>query len=163
MSSRTIGLIGLLAVIVCVAGADARVRRDSGGGGLPELDVKSSCMDAQKFSTGNDKSNSAFKGCMQDETNAKNDLAKRWSSFNTKDRQNCVEQSRNPSPSYVEVLTCLEMGSDAMRNAPKIDGQPVPQIGGPVAPGLAGAAARIPAFALIRRVSGCAGSRPVAA
>ena len=138
MSRRTIVVVGMLAASLSTGGgADARARRDAGGG-LPELDVKSSCSDAQKFSTGNDSSNSAYKGCMQDETNAKNDLAKRWTSFNTKDRQNCVEQSRDPSPSYVEVLTCLEMGSDAMRNAPKVNGQSVPQIGGPVAPGLAG-------------------------
>ena len=138
MSRRTIVLVGLLAAsLSAVGGADARARHNAGGG-LPELDVKSSCSDAQKFSTGNDNSTSAYKGCMQDETNAKNDLARRWTSFNTKDRQNCVEQSRDPSPSYVEVLTCLEMGSDAMRNAPKVNGQSVPQIGGPVAPGLAG-------------------------
>ena len=138
MGRRTVVLVGLMAAALSAAGADARPRRAATGGGLPELDVKSSCSDAQKFSSGNDKNDSAYKGCMQDETNAKNDLAKRWSSFNTKDRQNCVEQSRNPSPSYVEVLTCLEMGSDAMRNSPKVDGQAVPQIGGPVAPGLAG-------------------------
>ena len=115
----------------------ARARRgDAGYGGVPALDVKQSCNDAQKFSNGNGKDNSAYKGCMQDETNAKNDLAKRWSTFSGKDKQGCVEQSRNPSPSYVEVLTCLEMSGNAMRSAPKIDGQPVPQIGGPVAPGL---------------------------
>lgn len=106
-----------------------------GGGGVPELDVKGSCSDAQKFSTGDDKNN-AYKGCMQDETAAKGELQKRWSSFKPKDRSNCVEQARAPSPSYVEVLTCLEMDTDAMSHAPKVDGKPVPQIGGPVAPGL---------------------------
>ena len=141
MTVRTILLTAALTTVcasgVCASGASARVRHN-GGGGVPNLDVKSSCRDAQRFSTGNDKTDSAYKGCMQDETAAKNDLAKRWSSFNGKDRQTCVEQSRNPSPSYVEVLTCLEMGSDAMRNAPRVDGKPVPQIGGPAAPGLPG-------------------------
>jgi len=132
-----------LTVIVVAAGAClvasgtvARERHGSAGGGVPELDIKGSCSDAQKFSSGSDNKNSAYKGCMQDEMNAKSELAKRWSSFNGKDRQNCVDQSRQPSPSYVEVLTCLEMDTDAMRNAPKVDGRPVPQIGGPVAPGL---------------------------
>ena len=139
MQARTVMLMAALCVAVTGGAAQGRAKRQTGGGGLPELDVKGSCRDAQKFSTGaNDKNDAAFKGCMQDETNAKNDLAKRWSSFNGKDRSTCVEQSRDPSPSYVEVLTCLEMGSDAMRNAPKVDGQPVPQIGGPVAPGLPG-------------------------
>ena len=137
---RTILLTAALTV-VCVAGAHARVRQN---GGVPSLDVKSSCRDAQRFSTGNDKNDAAYKGCMQDEINAKNDLAKRWSTFNGKDRQTCVEQSRNPSPSYVEVLTCLEMGSDAMRNAPRVDGKPVPQIGGPAATGLPGPTPAVP-------------------
>ncbi len=137
MRVRTLLLI-CAAMLPLATGADARARRDGqGGGNPPDLDVKTSCKDAQKFSTGTDKSDSAFKGCMQDETNARNDLAKRWSTFAGKDKQNCVEQSR-PSPSYVEVLTCLEMTTDAIRNAPKVDGQPVPQIGGPVAPGLTG-------------------------
>ena len=127
--------------LACLAGlpaslpAAARARGDSVG--VPALDVKQSCTDAQKFSSGNSKDDSAYRGCMQDESNARTDLAKRWSTFAVKDRQDCVEQSRNPSPSYVEVLTCLEMSSNAIRNAPKVNGQAVPQIGGPVAPGLA--------------------------
>lgn len=124
--------------LACSAG-EARTRRGSDAsenGGVPRLDVKGSCTDAQKFSTGDDK-NMAFKGCMQDEMNAKGELVKKWSSFKGKDRSNCVEQARFPSPSYVEVLTCLEMDTDAMKNAPRLDGKPAPQIGGPVAPGLA--------------------------
>lgn len=135
MRAAIMTIIAGVAVFASVADARTRARHDSGGGGVPELNVKGSCADAQKFSTGDDKK-TAYNGCMQDEKNAKDQLAKRWSSFKPKDRSNCVEQSRNPSPSYVEVLTCLEMDTDAMNNAPKVDGQPVPQIGGPVAPGL---------------------------
>ena len=127
----SIGLVALAA-----GGAAARARQ--GGGGVPDLDVKTSCSDAQKFSNAGDKEKSAFKGCMQDENNAKGDLAKKWSTFSGKDRQDCVEQGRTPSPSYVEVLTCLEMSSGSIRNAPKVDGQPVPQIGGTAASGLNG-------------------------
>ncbi len=121
---------------------EARTRRSESGstGGVPNLDVKGSCTDAQKFSTGDDKS-TAFKGCLQDEMNAKSELGRRWSSFKPKDRTNCVEQARFPSPSYVEVLTCLEMDADAMRNTPRADGRSSPQIGGPVAPGLSPAPA----------------------
>lgn len=131
---RAATIIG--AMLIAAAGAHgASAKTYRGGGGVPPLDVKGSCMDAQKFSTGMDKNN-AFKGCMQDENLAKDQLTKRWSSFKPKDRSDCVEQARTPSPSYVEVLTCLEMDSDAMANAPKVDGRSVPQIGGPVAPGL---------------------------
>lgn len=134
------GALVLVMIVVASAPAEARSRRGGDGGvsdrgGVPYLNVKGSCMDAQKFSAGDDK-NLAFRGCMQDETNAKSELDKRWSSFKGKDRSNCVEQSRFPSPSYVEVLTCLEMSSDSMRNMPRSNLQPGPQIGGPVAPGL---------------------------
>lgn len=139
MIARTILLTAALLAATSSA-ADARSRRGHDGqpygGGVPDLDVKTSCSDAQKFSSGSGDKDTAFKGCMQDETNAKNELAKRWSSFKGKDKQDCVEQSRNPSPSYVEVLTCLEMDSGSMQNAPVINGKAVPQIGGPVAPGL---------------------------
>lgn len=139
-----LGVWKAIVVAAAVAGTalaatdSAQARRRAGSpsyGSVPDLNVKGSCQDAQKFSTGDDK-NTAFKGCLQDEMAAKSELDKRWSSFKGSDRSNCVEQARFPSPSYVEVLTCLEMSSDAMRNAPRVNGQPVPQIGGPTAPGL---------------------------
>lgn len=127
----------LVCTVSALSPADARGRRQQEDrSGVPDLNVKGSCMDAQKFSSGGSDKNVAFKGCMQDELAAKDQLAKRWSTFKSKDRQNCVEQARAPSPSYVEVLTCLEMDSDAMTSAPRVDGKPVPQIGGPAAPGL---------------------------
>ena len=101
--------------------------------GVPELDVKGSCSDAQKFSSQGDDKGVAYKGCMQDEMNAKTELGKRWSSFKAADKTSCVEQARAPSPSYVEVLTCLEMNTDSMNTG----GRATPQIGGPSAPGLA--------------------------
>ncbi len=135
MALRTFVILATAAACLAANGAEARARPSRQGGGVPELNVKGSCTDAQKFSTGSG-NDQAFKGCMQDETNAKTELAKRWSSFRAKDKQDCIEQGREPSPSYVEVLTCLEMNTDAIRNAPRVDGKPVPQIGGPVAPGL---------------------------
>ena len=128
-------LIAIGVAVLLGSAASARTRTASGGG-VPALNVRQSCKDAQKFSSG-DVNDSTFKGCMQDETNARDQLAKRWSSYKLKDRQDCVQQGIAPSPSYVEVLTCLEMDTDAMNNAPKVDGKATPQIGGPVAPGLA--------------------------
>ena len=138
MIARTF-IFSLVALAATSLVAEARTRRGADqpyGNGVPYLDVKTSCSDAQKFSSGTGDKNSAFKGCMQDEMNAKGELAKRWSSFKGKDKQDCVEQSRNPSPSYVEVLTCLEMDSGSLQNGGGVKGGP-PQIGGPVAPGLA--------------------------
>ena len=131
----TLGL-AILATMTLAVGARTRRGSEPYGGGVPYLDVKTSCSDAQKFSSGSGDKNTAYKGCMQDEMNAKSELGKRWSSFKGKDKQDCVEQSRNPSPSYVEVLTCLEMDSGSMQNGAGVKGGP-PPIGGPVAPGLA--------------------------
>ena len=137
-----LAIFGFAVVAAAISGlwlapADARTRRGgiASEGGVPNLDVRGSCSDAQKFSSGDDK-NMAFKGCIQDEMSAKSELAKRWSSFKTTDRSNCVEQARFPSPSYVEVLTCLEMDSDAMKSNARPFGKSSPQIGGPAAPGL---------------------------
>ena len=107
-------------------GAQGRSRDHDG---VPNLDVKGSCSDAQRFSTGTSDKDVAFKGCMQDEMNAKTELGKRWGEFKAKDKQDCVEQSRVPSPSYVEVLTCLEMDTDTAKGAPKL--KPSPPSGAP--------------------------------
>ena len=136
---RAVGVATVVMAMAVTASGPASARHrsadGSSSGGVPYLDVRGSCSDAQKFSTGDDKK-IAYNGCLQDEMNAKGELTKRWGDFKSADRSNCVEQSRAPSPSYVEVLTCLEMDTDAIRNTPRTSGQPTPQIGGPVAPGL---------------------------
>jgi hypothetical protein len=51
-------------------------------------------------------------GCAKDETDAKNDLDKRWPEFDASDKRACVaESSIGDAQSYVELLTCLEMSS----------------------------------------------------
>ena len=45
-----------------------------------------------------------------DETNAKDELAKRWSSYDASAKKDCIgESSIGGDKSYVELLTCLEM------------------------------------------------------
>jgi hypothetical protein len=78
---------------------------------VPKLDVAQSCREAQAIA-GEDK-NLTYQGCMHDETNAEAQLAKKWSKFKAVDRQNCLAQGVAPLPSYVEILTCLEMYDDA--------------------------------------------------
>jgi hypothetical protein len=76
---------------------------------VPKLDVKSSCRAAQAFG---DNKAIAYQGCMDDENQAYNQLVKKWSRFKSADRTNCVGQVANLIPSYVEILTCLEMFDD---------------------------------------------------
>jgi hypothetical protein len=77
---------------------------------LPRLDVESSCREAQSAS--DEIAGTTYKSCMQDETQARDELSRRWSQFKAVNRENCLASSTVPVPSYVEVLTCLEMNDE---------------------------------------------------
>jgi hypothetical protein len=81
------------------------------GSGVPKLDVEQSCREAQAFSGTDNKL--AYKGCMQDEDDAFKQLQQNWSRFKPENRSNCVAQGLSPMPSYVEILTCIEMYDSA--------------------------------------------------
>jgi hypothetical protein len=81
-------------------------------GGVPKLNVEQSCREAQAFG-GDDKNKLAFKGCMQDENDAFAQLQKNWSRYKAANRSNCLAQGISPMPSYVEILTCIEMYDSA--------------------------------------------------
>ena len=52
--------------------------------------------------------------CNQDEETARATLGKVWAQYTTAQRRDCVQlTSLGGPPSYVEVLTCLEMAKDA--------------------------------------------------
>lgn len=74
---------------------------------VPTFDVAKSCREAQDI--GGDAERLAYKGCMQDESEARKQLVQNWSRFKAEDRRNCVAQGASPMPSYVEILTCIEM------------------------------------------------------
>jgi hypothetical protein len=78
---------------------------------LPHFGVARSCQDARAY-TGDDK-NLAYRGCMKDENDARAELARKWAKFKPGDRKDCVAQGAAPVPSYVELLTCLEMSDEA--------------------------------------------------
>ena len=51
-----------------------------------------------------------IEACTKDETDAKNEVAKRWSQFGASEKKACVAaSSTGGEQSYVELLTCLEM------------------------------------------------------
>ena len=79
--------------------------------GVPRFDVARSCKDAQAY-VGDDK-NLAYRGCMKDENDARAQLVQKWTHFKPGDRKDCVAQGAAPVPSYVEILTCLEMSEEA--------------------------------------------------
>ena len=54
--------------------------------------------------------------CTKDETDAKNELTKRWSQYGASDKKSCIgEASIGGDKSYVELLTCLEMSTGQFR------------------------------------------------
>ena len=67
--------------------------------------------------------------CMNDEKTAREDLVKTWSSFSGDDRNHCLSMvSTGGGPSYVELLSCLEMSRDAKKIAQgrKLEDQTAP-------------------------------------
>jgi hypothetical protein len=81
------------------------------GDKVPNFDVARSCQEARAY-TGDDK-DLAYRGCMKDENEARAELARKWAHFKPGDRKDCVAQGAAPVPSYVELLTCLEMSDEA--------------------------------------------------
>ena len=78
---------------------------------VPVFDVAPSCLQAREYAGVN--RNLTYQGCMKDENDARAELARKWTHFNAGDRKDCVAQGASPMPSYVEILTCLEMSEEA--------------------------------------------------
>jgi len=78
---------------------------------VPQFDATRSCKSAAVASmmTGRTADN-----CIADENNARAILEKSWGEFSAADKSHCgVLQRTGGSPSYVELLSCLEMSRDA--------------------------------------------------
>ena len=96
---------------------------------VPTLKVEPSCKaaGAQGLMMGR-----TTESCMNDEKAAREDLVKNWSSFSGDDRTHCLSMvSTGGGPSYVELLSCLEMSRDAKKIAQgrKLEDQPTARPG----------------------------------
>jgi hypothetical protein len=81
---------------------------------VPNLDVKKTC-DASAGVMASVMGGSIQKdidGCITDEQDARGLLVKQWAQYATIDKERCVRAS-DYLPSYVEVLTCVEMAKQA--------------------------------------------------
>jgi hypothetical protein len=91
--------------VICAAAwvTDQAVATDR----IPAFDIVRNCS-AEVATVGTEK----VADCTKDETDAKNELDKRWPQFGASNKQACVgESSIGAGQSYVELLTCLEMSS----------------------------------------------------
>jgi hypothetical protein len=91
----------LLSAHLLVAVADA----------VPNVDVKKTCNDTASVLGGPTQRD--LDGCVTDEQDAQSLLAKQWGQYAPVDKQRCVRASSDYLPSYVELLTCLEMAKQA--------------------------------------------------
>jgi hypothetical protein len=76
----------------------------------PKLNVAPSCEAAASYAglVGRDKGT-----CMKDEDDALEVLKKSWSQYSSTDRTDCVGMVKTGGPpSYVELLSCIEMMRD---------------------------------------------------
>jgi hypothetical protein len=85
---------------------------------IPTFDTASGCRAALALMPG------SLEACMKDEQVARVTLASQWEKFVASDRATCTQnETTGGSPSYVELLTCLQIARDA-RALPsnKVDG-----------------------------------------
>jgi hypothetical protein len=77
--------------------------------GVPVFDAAAGCRAAQSDMPAN------FEACMKDEQNARAQLGAEWDRFLASDRATCTQNEMDGgTPSYVELLTCLQMARDAL-------------------------------------------------
>ena len=93
--------------LAAIVPASCVIDRAAAADGLPTYDIARNCNE--------ETAGSVIGGpavCTKDETDAKNELAKRWSEFGGIEKRFCVgESSTGGERSYVELLTCLEMST----------------------------------------------------
>jgi hypothetical protein len=77
------------------------------GGSIPQADINRICESAKVDSLPEDRV-TAMRGCVGDETSARDQLRREWGRYSATDRSNCAS-TPGMQFSYVELLTCLEM------------------------------------------------------
>ena len=76
---------------------------------LPVFDVSRSCKLDVAATTGLSVDQS-LKNCLNDENRARKQLVSQWSKFSASSRSQCLPlESIGGTPSYVSLLTCLQM------------------------------------------------------
>ncbi len=83
---------------------------------VPRYDVRSTCRKAVALASGGE-GNRTVENCMAAEEGSRKDLAKSWAKAPTAERTQCIGTvAIGGSPSYVELLTCLEMMRDLRKH-----------------------------------------------
>jgi len=84
---------------------------NSAGDGVPKLNVRPSCEAAAAGSVIEGRNT---KACLDDERGAQDEIIKDWSKYSQTDKTQCVGMvNTGGPPSYVELLSCLQIMRDA--------------------------------------------------
>ena len=76
---------------------------------VPAFDIARSCKLDTAATTG-PSVDQALKNCVDDENRARQELVSQWSKFSASSRAQCIPlESIGGTPSYVSLLTCLQM------------------------------------------------------
>jgi hypothetical protein len=78
--------------------------------GVPKFDIARSCK-LDVAATAGLSVDQSIKSCINDEQKARRQLGSQWSKFPPSSRASCTSQeSIGGTPSYVSLLTCLQLG-----------------------------------------------------
>ena len=104
--------VSALGISFCPTDVSARRTRAAASDSLPSWDQTASCRDAASVASQapSDRSQS----CLASEQRTREELNKYWSAYPAEDRVGCVK-SLTFSPTYTELLTCLEMRRDVRK------------------------------------------------
>jgi hypothetical protein len=84
---------------------------------VPRLDIEATCRAAPRLLA---EDANPYNGCMQDETEAERELKAMWGSATAAHRETCAGEAQiGGSPSYVDMLTCLQMAQGAEPTKPR--------------------------------------------
>ncbi len=109
------------------------------GASIPQADINKICRSAQVDSLPEDRV-TAMRGCVGDETSARDQLRHEWGRYSATDKSNCAS-TPGMQFSYVELLTCLEMQRGGNFGGPSLSaGSATP----PAAPAMTPPAAAAP-------------------
>lgn len=87
-------------------------------GRLPHFDIHAVCTLEHDAGPG-PVDRASYRGCLSNERAARRTLQTRWRVFGARERRICREESEiGGAPSYVALLTCLQLGSDDLPMQP---------------------------------------------
>jgi hypothetical protein len=113
-----------LGISFCPTDASARRTRAAVADSVPSWDLTASCRAAASVAY-SQTPNERLTSCLASEQRTREELNKNWSTFPAADRIGCVK-SLSFSPTYTELVTCLEMRRDVknLRDAKPADTKP---------------------------------------